>query len=74
MVIKKENITMAAKLISVTPKGGDVLAVLQYFEERARAEGISLPEVEITSTELVQRFTKQVVNTLISVRFLHIEP
>lgn len=65
---------MATKHISVTPKGGDVLEVLKFFEERAKAEEVMLPEVEITSDELVQRFTKQVVNSLLLVRFLHIEP
>jgi len=61
------------KHVSVTPKGGDVLEVLEFFAERAEKEGLTLPEVEITSTELVERFTKQILNSLISARFLHID-
>lgn len=61
------------KHVSVTPKGGDVLEVLKFFEARAKAEGLSLPEVVIPSDELVDRFSKQMINSLISAHFLRVD-
>lgn len=64
---------VVVKHVSVTPKGGDVLEILKFFEKKAKAEDISLPEVEITSTELLEKFSKDALSQLISVRFLRVE-
>jgi len=71
-IIRRE-VMAKVKYVGMTPKGGDVLEVLKYFEERAKTEGITLPEVEIKSTTLVEKFTRQVVNSMINVNYLRVD-